>query len=221
MLQNKNTTIISEIKGFFTSSEKAIYTILDILSSLTLSEKRLAIESKSNNEIKNLTKLYLLLLFPFFEVKDVYHYQKSSLYKAFHYGKDMFYRFIKEQLTDWRKISYKLNMQLIGKTEKVKTDQTDLPRCLIVDDTDLPKTGRKTELIGRIFSHVSHSSLIGFKGLFMGYHDGKSFFALDFSLHGERGKNKKRPYGLKPKQLKERFSKKRDNSTVSYKRIQE
>ena len=43
MLQNKSTTIISEVKDFFTSSEKAIQTLLTILSSLTLSEKQTGI----------------------------------------------------------------------------------------------------------------------------------------------------------------------------------
>jgi hypothetical protein len=51
----------------------------------------------------------------------------------------------------------------------------------------------------------------GFKGLFPGHHDGKSFFGLDFSLHGEQGDEKKkgyRPYGLSEKQRKARYSKK-------------
>jgi len=41
MLQNKSTTIVSEVKDFFTSSEKAINTILTVLSSLPLSEKQI------------------------------------------------------------------------------------------------------------------------------------------------------------------------------------
>ena len=39
MLRHKGTSIVSEIKDFFTSSEKTINTIFQILSSLTLSEK--------------------------------------------------------------------------------------------------------------------------------------------------------------------------------------
>ena len=35
----------------------------------------------------------------------------------------------------------------------------------------------------RIWSHFSNSSMLSFKGLFLGYHDGKSFYGLDFSLH--------------------------------------
>lgn len=113
-------------------------------------------------------------------------------------------------------------MQLIGKTSSKSNDiENKSPRCLIVDDSDLPKTGRRTELIGKVFSHVTHQSILAFKGLFMGYHDGKSFFALDFSLHGERGKNKKRPYGLSNKQLKERFFKFRYKNSVSYQRKEE
>ncbi len=40
MLQNKYTTIVSEVKDFFTSGKKVINTILVILSSSTLSEKQ-------------------------------------------------------------------------------------------------------------------------------------------------------------------------------------
>jgi hypothetical protein len=53
----------------------------------------------------------------------------------------------------------------------------------------------------------------------MGYHDGKSFFSLDFSFHGEKGKNEKKPYGLTPTQLKERYSKKRVKSSPGIKRV--
>jgi len=53
----------------------------------------------------------------------------------------------------------------------------------------------------------------------MGYYDGKSFFSLDFSLHGEKGKNKNKPYGLTPTQSKKRFSKKRQKSSKSSERV--
>jgi len=222
MLPNKSTTIVSEIKDFFTSSEKAIYSVLTILSSLTLSEKHLGIESKCNNKHKNINKLLLVVMFPFFEVKDSWHYGQSILFPAFRCGKDVFYRLLNDFSIPWRKISYKLTMQLIGKTtDKNKEGSDDLPRCLIVDDTDLPKTGRCMELIGKVFSHVTQKSVLAFKGLFMGYHDGKSFFAMDFSLHGEEGKNKKRPYGLSTKQLKARYSKGRIKNSPGSHRKQE
>ena len=146
MLQNKGTTIISEVKDFFTSSEKAIYTVLTILSSLTLSEKQNGLESKCNNEFSNINKLMLVLIFPFFEVKDAWHYSNSTLFPVFSCGKDVFYRLLNDSLIPWRKISSKLSMQLIGKTLS-KSEETAIKqtRCLIIDDTDLPKTGRKIE----------------------------------------------------------------------------
>lgn len=222
MLQNKSITIVSEVKDFFTSSEKALYTILELLSSLTLSEKRLGIESKCNNVYQNINKLLLVVLFPFFDVKDAWGYCQSGLYPVLRCGRDVFYRLVNDFTIPWRKVSYKLTMQLIGKTSERSSPGTGTsPRCLIVDDTDLPKTGKRIELIGKVFSHVTRQSVLAFKGLFLGYHDGKSFFAIDFSLHGEEGKNKKRPYGLTPKQLKCRYSKHRSKNSPGHKRKEE
>ena len=79
----------------------------------------------------------------------------------------------------------------------------------------------RIRLIGKIYIHVTHAFNLGFKGLFMGYHDGKSFFSLDFSLHGEKGKNKNRPYGLSASQIKNRYSKKRGKSDKGKERVNE
>lgn len=83
-------------------------------------------------------------------------------------------------------------MQLLGKAmDKDNEVSVELPRCLIVDDTDLPKTGRHIELIGNVFSHVTQKSVLAFKGLFMGYHDGKSFFVMDFPYMVKKEKTRK------------------------------
>ncbi len=219
MLQHKDRIILSEIKDFFTASEKAMETIFSFISSLTFSDKRYGFSEASNLKYTNYTKFVLLLLFPFFEVKTSWHYTNSVLYRFLSCGKDVFYRLMNDSHIDWRNLSYSITMQLIRKTQKNSEPINHSPRCLIVDDTDLPKTGRLIELIGRIYSHVTHTSKLGFKGLFMGYYDGKSFFSLDFSLHGEKGKNKNKPYGLTHKQNKERFSKKRNKQTKSKERV--
>jgi hypothetical protein len=113
---------------------------------------------------------------------------------------------------------------LINRVEKntgvIGTENVPV-RCLIADDTDLPKRGRCFELLSRIYSHVTHSYSYGFKGLFLGYHDGKSFFGLDFSLHGEKGKDKEKPYGLTKKQSKKRFRGKRHKKSFSEQRVSE
>ncbi|MDA3880907.1 MAG: transposase [Prolixibacteraceae bacterium] len=219
MLQHKDTVLFSEINSFFTSSEKAMETIFSFIRSLTFSDKRFGFSQANNLKYSNQSKLALLLLFPFFEIKTSWHFEDSGLYRFLSCGKDIFYRLMNDSSIDWRNLAYSLNMQLIRKIQNNSEIGNSVPRCLIVDDTDLQKTGRKIELIGKIFSHVTQTVNLGFKGLFMGYHDGKSFFSLDFSLHGEKGKNKNKPYGLTPSQSKKRFSKKRHKSSKGNERV--
>lgn len=71
----------------------------------------------------------------------------------------------------------------------------DQPKCLIIDDSILPKTGKKIELIGKVFDHGTHIYNLGMKLLTLSYNDGKSVISLDFSIHNEPGKKKNR--GLK------------------------
>lgn len=220
MLQSKDTTRLSEINAFFASSEKAIEKIFSLTRSLKLSDSHFSIKEKPNNAYKNIDKLLLLLLFPLFKIKSGYDYKNAALYAIVSCGKDVFYRLLNNPNINWRKLHYSISQKLI-KQSASKTDQHNNPCCLIIDDTDLPKTGRFIELIGKIYTHVSHRSILAFKGLFMAYHDGKSLFALDFSLHGEKGKNKKRPYGISLSQSKRRYSKKREKESYGEQRTAE
>jgi predicted nucleic acid-binding Zn finger protein len=92
---------------------------------------------------------------------------------------------------------------------------------MVFDDTILCKTGRFIENISRVWDHVVKRSVLGFKLLVMGYWDGTSFIPVDFSLHREFGKNKAKPYGLKKKELKRQYKKKRDKGSLSYERTME
>lgn len=59
-----------------------------------------------------------------------------------------FYRFMNDGNVKWRKLLYAMNLQLIKKISSSTTVHHDKPVCLIIDDTDAPKTGMTTELIG-------------------------------------------------------------------------
>jgi len=102
-----------------------------------------------------------------------------------------------------------------------KENNSDSPKCLIIDDSDLPKTGRYIEKISRIWDHVSKRFILGYKLLAMGYWDGVSFIPLDFSLHRERGSNKDKPFGLKKKEYRKQYRKKREKETHSWDRARE
>ena len=88
---------------------------------------------------------------------------------------------------DWRRLIYSINRQLIGKISR-RADAKDAVRCLIIDDTDLPKRGMKAESLGKVFSHTAMKSILGFKAMFLCYTDGKTQFMLDSTIQAEPGK---------------------------------
>lgn len=92
-------------------------------------------------------------------------------------------------------------------------------RFLILDDSLIPKTGTRIEFIGKVFDHSSHTYKLGMKILTLGFCDSKTFLPIDFSLHNEPGKTKKR--GLKRKELNNQYTKKRSTKEPSNKRIAE
>ncbi len=179
---------------------RAIKSIMGVMEHINIRSSQIGVEKKENCKLTTLQVLNLLVLFPFFVVKNASRYSNSSLSKLFNCDKDMFYRFMNNGNVKWRKLLYAMNLQLIKKISSSTTVHHDKPVCLIIDDTDAPKTGMKTELIGRIWSHVHQKSILGYKCLTMMLSDGVSQLFLDFSLHSEEGKDKQKVQGLTDKQ---------------------
>ena len=219
---SKGTNLISEIGKYFKENDatSAMNKIMKIIRTLNFSEKRLfGEESRCNCKYSQLQVLQLLLLFPCFMIKNAFNYSTSSLCGIADCGKDVFYRFLSREDYDWRNILINITTQLWRKT-LANTERDDkTPICLMVDDTDYPKRGIQTEMIGKVFSHVEHKMILGFKGLFLGITDGATQMLMDFCLVGERGKNGM--YNLKQKQLDARFTKERDKDSHTAKRIKE
>ena len=139
ILRRKDTTNISEITGFFTSSEKVCRTVLWIIRSLNLYSKQLKSSEGDRSTYSSGNILTLLLLFPLFKLSNVRAYSQSILSKLFKGGKDVFYRFKNDEMINWRALHYQVTLQLIG-IATVAEESTGY-KCLIADDTDLPKTG--------------------------------------------------------------------------------
>ncbi len=216
MLTSKSTKIFSETKNFFTSSEKGIIRIMDLYKSFNLNRINLGVKEPAQSTFRKGDILLAMLLFPLFSLSNVYSYTKHSLSESINASKNTFYRFKSNSMINWRGIVEKCNKKLFRHLPEPSKESI---KCLIIDDTDFEKTTYKTEHISRIWSHVKHSYILGFKGLFVAYWDGSSLFSMDFSLHKERGKNKKKPYGLTPKQRSKQYSKQRKNQ--SYGKIRE
>ena len=216
MLQSKSTKLISEISSFFSSEEKSLETIIKVIKGLNINRLKIGIEEFPQASYRKSDLLSLCLLFPVFSIENVRRYLGSTLQVSFLSEKDTLYRFKNNPLFDWRSLLYKLNRRILSHTVS-----DDSPKCLILDDTDFPKTGKKIEHVGRIHSHSPKGSLLGIKALVLGYWDGKSFFGLDFSLKKEQGKNEDRPFGLTKKEIKAQFKKKRVALTPGKQRVDE
>ena len=205
---NKNRHIISELQEFFENNEatNAITSISTIMKSLRIQSKVIGSVKNHNCKFTSLQVLQLLVLFPFFSIKNASNYSYSALGRLFQCQKDMFYRFMNDGNVNWRRILYSVYKQLHSRINKTTRTKSDI-RCVIIDDTDFAKTGFKTEKIGKVFSHTQMRPILGFKAMFLCFTDGISQFMLDFSLHGEEGKRADKPQGMTKAQLKRRYEK--------------
>lgn len=214
--------IFSEIGKYFVNKEtnSAMYAIMDSTKALSLKEQQLfPTQSKRNCKVTQLQVLQLLLMFPCFMVHNAYNFATSSLYKLIDCQKDIFYRFLSNETYDWRKILSTISIRLWKKAHTCSEHPSERPVCLMIDDTDYPKTGLCAEKLGKVFSHVEHKMIAGYKGLFLGITDGVSQMLLDFCILGEKGKNG--TYSMKQSQLDKQFYKERNEDSPVQKRIQE
>lgn len=221
---DKGTKIFTELSTFFEKKDdnRAINGILGMMKSIRISEKSIGLGKMYNCMMTSWQVLSLLFVFPFFSVKNALQYEASTLGRLFRCKKDMFYSFLNSDLADWRKILDVVNRQLLRMVanEEANRRQYENPakkdrrfRCLVVDDTDFPKTGKAMELIGKVYSHVAHKCILGFKCLTLMLTDGKSQTFLDASLHGEEGSTPDKKQGLTAKERARRFSKEHTTET--------
>lgn len=129
-----------------------------------------------------------------------------------------FYRLMNNPWMDWRKLLMGFAKQFAAHV-KASGDFASRITCFVLDDTDIEKTGKTMEFIGRVFNHATKLYPLGFKLLLLGFWDGKTFIAADCPLHREKGG--KGTCGLTKKELKSKFSKKRDSKSPGKKRVEE
>ena len=218
MLRNKSTKLFSEIADFFTSGEKAILKIIELYQTMGISSFHIGVGDHKQGLYRKMDILLALLLSPIADTGQTKNNQTADWLKhSLNAEKDVLYRFVNDCRLRWRSIVYGINCKLINCIDIENPSKA----CLILDDTDMRKTGITMELVSRIWSHVEGRTVLGFKGLFLGWCDEKSTLILDFSVHREGSNNEKTPFGLKPKQLKSQFHKDRAAKSAGAKRVQE
>jgi DNA-directed RNA polymerase subunit M/transcription elongation factor TFIIS len=227
MLHNKVTAKISELQTNFGSTQLEPSNILQTFRGMKLSESF----SEFNHMKKagySFKEVLSLLIWMIIHSGNSVNSSLPALFdRGITLGKDVYYRFKNSEQICWRRILWYIAGKFLSETGRDEAKNLAAGegkkkyRCLIFDDTLLEKTGKKIEKIGFVFDHVEKRMVLGFKLLVGLYYDGVSAIPLDFSLSRERGRREDKPFGLRKKDLRRQFSKKRMKESESENRVNE
>lgn len=223
----KDTANISQLNALVGDNAMPVAGFLRFVNAKTVKRAAARLEGLKEQGFAAQGVLLLLLIMPLLGLKNVHSFLHSELASLSSASKDVFYRLINNPLIDWRKLQYGFVKEFLAKSVKpVATDHRPgkkkaAPTCFIVDDTIAPKTGRRIEGAGMLFDHAIGRHVLGLKYLFLVFWDGSALVPLDFSVHREKGKNAKKPFGLKIKHWLGQFRKDRPEWTPGFKRNKE
>lgn len=220
MQQNKVIKNIDEVGKYCSDSNILQKTFENIIGQFNLCKVNYWLNKGKAKGIEGENIFKILFVLGFLDLKNIGQLMLSGYSSQLNHGKDVLYDFLKNELIDWRKILLIFSKQFV-KIAKKKGDKeaAKSPKCLILDDTLISKTGKTIEQIGKVFDHCSRKYELGIKALICGFWDGKSFIPIAFSAHNEPGKNGKR--GLKDKEIKKQYSKERSSNSPGFQRVEQ
>ncbi len=219
MQHNKGIKNISEIADLVSDDFHVLSAMRRVIDRFNMTAISRVFGSIKTKGISANDLFRVLFMFPFLSINNVRCLFSSGLNKEVVGRKDTYYRFLNNPNIPWRKVMVYFSNQFFKQAIAYESNKSKAAKCLIIDDSLIPKTGKKIEFIGKVFDHCSHLYLLGIKFLLLGYWDGKNFIPIDFSLHHEPGKSGKR--GLLTKDLNSQYSKNRPEGSFSIKRIEE
>ena len=129
---------------------------------------------------------------------------KTKFYGILEVGKNCFYRLLARPEMDWRILLLSMARRFHSIVRKEKAEETNAPKCYIIDDTTVSKTGLHFE---------------GLKLLILAFFDGRSTYTVDLSIHRESGK--KGDYSLSREERSMQFHKERIEGKPDYERFKE
>ena len=134
-------------------------------------------------------------------------------------GKNCFYRLLARSEMNWRILQLSMARRFQSIVRKENAEETEAPKCYIVNDTTVAKTGLHFEGLSRVFDHVLSKCVLGYKLLLLAFFDRCSTYAVDLSMHREAGK--KGGFSLSKKERSMQFHKERSESNPDYERFKE
>lgn len=224
MLRDKDIKNLSELKMTFVHKHKESEFFTNFIEILKIGKYHAIFSSAKQKGISSLLLIRILISFPFIEQKSVHGFTVSYWNKFAGFGKDAYYRLKNNPMVNWRGFLTGVAKQVFnilkekGVTANINTSGI---KAFVFDDTPIAKTGHAIEGVSRIWNHVINRSILGYQLLVMGLYDGSMFIPINFSFHREKGKNKKKPFGLKPKHYNKQHKKKRVNGTFGSERKKE
>jgi len=144
---------------------------------------------------------------------------KTKFYGILEVGKNCFYRLLARPEMDWRILLLSMARRFHSIVRKEKAEETNAPKCYIIDDTTVSKTGLHFEGLSRVFDHVLGKCVFGYKLLILAFFDGRSTYTVDLSIHRESGK--KGNYSLSREERSMQFHKERIEGKPDYERFKE
>ena len=224
MLHDKDIKNLSELKIAFVLKHKKPEFFTNLIEILKIGKYHSVFSSAKQKGISSLLLIQILISFPFIEQKSVHGFTLSYWNQFVGFGKDAYYRLKKNPMINWRCLLtgvVKQVLKTLKERESTASINKSSVRAFIFDDTPIAKTGQSIEGVSRVWNHVINKSILGYQLLVMGLYDGSMFIPINFTFHREKGKNKKNPFGLRPKHYKIQYKKKRDKSTFGAERKKE
>lgn len=193
---------LSEISNLYSNPESVCNTVSTIFRRLNIT-RALASGNGFQKSGRSVSLLFILIMMRMLKGNHSIHsLWKNNFHQFIESGKNGFYRFLNRPQTNWRRVlAYaSLKYRSTVKEQGLSTPKTEA--CFIIDDTLLEKTGFGIEGISRVYDHNQNACVLGYKMLVLGYNDGITTQACDFSLHRENAQNH---YGLSRRErLKQR-----------------
>lgn len=220
MLQNKDITNLQEIKTIFDDSWIQPEFFIKQLELFKFYKTTKLFTGLKKSGISAWDILKVLFVLPFTNTSTINSLYTTKMSIDTKGEKDTYYRLLENQKINWRTILLLFVKQYL-KLEDKFSNTSNNPKCLIFDDTEIGKTGRKIEGVSKIHSHVTGSFIFGYKLLLAGYWNGSVFIPVDFSFHRENKNNKTKKYGLSKKEYKNQKKTSRPKGNPIVKRFKE
>ncbi|MCT7722768.1 MAG: transposase, partial [Lactobacillus crispatus] len=119
----------------------------------------------------SLFSLFLYVLGNIFRDRSLYMQLKTDQFHE-NFSKNSYYRFMRNVHINWLRFTTLLSAQIINDhLRPLTSDGRD--DCFVVDDSYFSRTGyKKTEMVARVFDHVSMTYKKGFRMMTLGWTDG-------------------------------------------------